>query len=424
MLARHPKLAVGSALVFVLATQLACDALKKKEEATSSGATGSGGGNAANTAADPATPPGTPPPGDKPGKGCVLPDGTLKADFTVTKGCTTHLKNGLYIEDGATLTIEEGVKILAATDSYLWIDYGKLVVKGTAKEPVTFTSENKSPAPGDWVGLGFREKTNAGTIIEHAIIEYAGSKNQSGVGAIHLEAMRTGGRISIVDTNITQSAQFGIVADENATFAKFDNNQLTGNKSGSLKAHIEVLGSIGKGNKFVDPIHVPESRLHQTTTIPPVDVPIHIDGSISMGSDSSVATLTLPEKGTVKMGSQTYFSVGSDGAASLVAKGVTFTSSSPTPAPGDWVGMFLYQKSSGTNIDGCTFEFGAGNDQSGQGYITFYGQDAKNAKGVTVQNSTFKSGEQGAFGSGDHDCAGFTKSGNKFEGSTAPCTKP
>jgi hypothetical protein len=245
----------------------------------------------------------------------VLPEGTLKADFTVTKGCTTHLKGALFVEEGATLTIEEGVKILAATDSYLWIDYGKLIVKGTAKAPVTFTSDNKSPAPGDWVGLGFREKTNAGTVIEHAIIEYAGSKNQSGVGAIHLESMRAGGRISIIDTNITQSAQFGIVADDKATFAKFENNQLTGNKSGSMKVSAEVLGSLGKGNKYVDPIHVPQSQVNETTTVGPIDVPLFIDGTIDIGSETSVATFTLPEKAVVKMASQTYISVGSHGAA-------------------------------------------------------------------------------------------------------------
>lgn len=414
------KLAVGSAIAFVLATQLACGWLKK-EEGTSSGTTTSGGGRGGN--ADPAVEPGTAPPGDKPGKGCVLPDGAIKADFTVTKGCTTHLKAGLYVRQGATLTIEEGVKVLAATDSYLWVDYGKLVVKGTAKAPVTFMSDNTSPAPGDWVGIGFREKTNAGTIIEHAIIEYAGSKNQGGVGAVHLESMRAGGRISIVDTNITQSAQFGVVADDNATFAKFENNQLTGNKSGSMKVSAEVLGSLGKGNKYVDPIHVPQSRVNDTTAVGPIDVPIFLDGNLDVGAESSVATLTFPEKAVVKMGPQTYISVGSHGAAALVARNVTFTSGSPSPSAGDWVSIFLYPKSSGTVIDGCTFEFGGDKTNSGKGFITFYAQDAKNVKGVTIQNNTFKSSEQGAFGSGDDDCAGFVKNGNKFEGVPA-CTKP
>jgi hypothetical protein len=102
---------------------------------------------------------------------------------------------------------------------------------------------------------------------------------------------------------------------------------------------------------------------------------------------------------------------------------VTFSSSSPSPSSGDWVSIFLYPKSNGTLIDGCTFEFGGDNAQGGQGFITFYGQDAKNAKGVTIQNNTFKSSEQGALGSGDHDCAGFVKNGTKFEG-VVPCTKP
>jgi len=405
----------SASVALVLAALLACKG--KKDEGSSSTTTTSaepGSGNAA-------TPAGEPPPGDKPGKGCVLPE-AIHADFTVTKGCTTKLANGLYIFDEATLTIEEGAKILANTDSFIWVDKGKIVVKGTAAAPVTFTSANTTKAPGDWVGIGFREGVMAGTSIEHAIIEYAGSKNNGGEAAIKLESMRQGKRISISDTNITQSGQWGIQTDDNGTFAKFENNQLTGNKKGSMNVTAEVLGSIGKGNKFVDPIHVRDSRIDETTTWPPFDVPVVIDGNIRVASESSVPILTIADKTTVKMGNGSYFAIADSGSGALVAKNVTFTSASPSPAEGDWTGILLYRKSNGSDIEGCTFEYGGSTANAGQGVITFWDIPAKEAKSVKLENNTFKNISTGAIHSPDGDCAGFAKS-NKVEGTDPICPK-
>lgn len=406
----------SASVALVLAALLACKG--KKDDSSSSTTTSSGDPGSGNAAATPA---GEPPPGDKPGKGCVLPE-AIHADFTVTKGCTTHLKNVLYVFDEATLTIEPGVKILAETDSYLRIDKGKLVVKGTAAEPVTFTSANTTKAPGDWGGIGFREGVMAGTYIEHAIIEYAGSKNNSGEAAIKLESMRQGKRISISDVNITQSGQFGIQTDDNGTFAKFENNQLTGNKKGSLNVTAEVLGTIGKGNKFVDPIHVRETRMDESTTWPAFDVPVIVDGNIHVGSESAVPILTIADKTTLKMGSGNFITVGERGAGALVAKNVTFTSASPSPAEGDWVGIFLYRKSNGTDIEGCTFEYGGSTANAGQGVITFWDMPAKEAKSVKLENNTFKNIATGAIHSPDGDCAGFAKA-NKVEGADPICPK-
>jgi hypothetical protein len=404
---------VSASLAIVLGALLACKG--KKDDSGSSTTTSTD--PAATTVATAA-----PPPGEKPGKGCVLP-GSIKADFTVTKGCTTKLKGGLYVNDEATLTIEEGVKILAETDAYLWIDKGKLIVKGTAASPVTFTSANTSKAPGDWVGIGFREGVMAGTTIEHAIIEYAGSKNNSGESAIKLDAMRQGKRISITDTNITQSAQFGIETDLHGTFARFENNQLTGNKKGSLNVTAEVLGSIGTGNKFVDPIHVKDSRLDESTTWASVDVPIIIDGNIHVGSTSSIPILTIPEKAIVKVGSGLYFWIAEGGAGAVVAKNVTFTSASPSPAEGDWIGFFIGEKANATNFDGCTIEYAGDKKSGGNGAFTFYGVNAKDSKGVKLTNNTFKNIHTGAMGSSDHDCASFATTGNKVEGTIPLCSK-
>ena len=76
---------------------------------------------------------------------------------TLKKG--KYLLHGwVYIADGATLTIEPGTVILGDKDtkaSLIVERGGKLYAKGTASEPIVFTSEQPKGQrrPGDWGGL-------------------------------------------------------------------------------------------------------------------------------------------------------------------------------------------------------------------------------------------------------------------------------
>lgn len=421
---RHHVLCLGScALVLALA---GCDLLKRgseKAEAADAGATTANSGSTTTTATGATTAEATADPSKGATTGCTWPEnGTVDKDFTITKGCSVVAKHTIEIHEGATFTVEEGVKISFETDAYLWVDYGKMVVKGTDAQPVTFTSANKSPAPGDWVGIGFREKTMSGTSLDHLIIEYAGSKSSNGDGGIHLESMRQGGRISLTNSTIRSSAQFGLVADENGTFAKFENNTFKENKSGSVRAVAEALGSFGRGNTFSQPIHVIQSIVDQTTTWPPFDVPVFIDGNITVKSDSAVPTLTIADKTIVKMGQDTFFSIGEGGPGALVAKNVLFTSNSPSPAAGDWATIFIYPKTSGTDIEGCTIEYFGSTTASAHGGITIEDVIAKDIKSVTITNNTFRKGKPQAMSSSDNKCEPFDKT-NKVEGIPF-CSKP
>ncbi len=76
---------------------------------------------------------------------------------TLPKGIY-HLKGWVYIRDGAQLTIEPGTIIKGdkETKAALIVERGgKLIAKGTATEPIVFTSEQAagSRRPGDWGGL-------------------------------------------------------------------------------------------------------------------------------------------------------------------------------------------------------------------------------------------------------------------------------
>lgn len=82
--------------------------------------------------------------------------GSISKDQTWTKDNVYRLRGYVYVESGATLTIEPGTKIVSNSDSAgVLIVYkgAKINAKGTASEPIVFTSNEESPKPGDLGGL-------------------------------------------------------------------------------------------------------------------------------------------------------------------------------------------------------------------------------------------------------------------------------
>jgi hypothetical protein len=96
--------------------------------------------------------------------GLVL-SGKINTDRTLKSGNTYKLRGIVYVVDGATLTIEPGTTIQGEKSSRgaLIITRGtKLIANGTKTNPIVFTSDAASPAPGDWGGIVMlgRAKTN------------------------------------------------------------------------------------------------------------------------------------------------------------------------------------------------------------------------------------------------------------------------
>lgn len=104
------------------------------------------------------------------GNGNVLQDGatlkgTITSDVTLKAGNTYRLSGEYIVNAGATLNIEEGVKIVSVYDDV--VDYilikqgGKINAVGTAEKPIIMTSEKEEP--GAWGGIHIcgRAHTNA-----------------------------------------------------------------------------------------------------------------------------------------------------------------------------------------------------------------------------------------------------------------------
>ncbi len=103
------------------------------------------------------------------GRQVVILEGRLNADKTLTAAYDYLLRGAVFVESGATLTIEAGVKIFGeqATNGTLIIAQGsKIMAEGTESAPIVMSSDafEGSRARGQWGGLiiNGRAPTNQG----------------------------------------------------------------------------------------------------------------------------------------------------------------------------------------------------------------------------------------------------------------------
>ena len=104
--------------------------------------------------------------------------GTITEDMTLAASENWLLSGGVFVAEGATLTIEAGTTIKADGDAVSFLSIaqgGKIMAEGTATEPIVFTSVKATPAPGDWGGI---------IINGHATINVAGgtAEGEGGTG--------------------------------------------------------------------------------------------------------------------------------------------------------------------------------------------------------------------------------------------------
>jgi hypothetical protein len=161
----------------------------------------------------------------------VVRDATWTAaiPYTVTGNITVKGTDGA--DAITTLTIEPGVVVKLNSSCYINVgassgDPGALSAVGTSADPIAFTSNQASPAPGDWSYIRFYNTTDdATTVMEHCVVEYGGSS----YGALYLADAAP----RIQNTIIRNSNAAGIYASGAGTSAATINcNTFTGNQNG------------------------------------------------------------------------------------------------------------------------------------------------------------------------------------------------
>jgi hypothetical protein len=132
--------------------------------------------------------------------------GILKHEVTLDAGKTYSLAGALIIENGGSLTIPAGTKIIAdeGFGNYILVAQGgKIFVNGTAEKPVKMSANIASPKAGAWGGLiinGYAPLTSSqqtATTEINADYVYGGSKANDNSGSVtYLILESTGARSS------------------------------------------------------------------------------------------------------------------------------------------------------------------------------------------------------------------------------------
>ncbi|WP_158860389.1 hypothetical protein [Lunatibacter salilacus] len=218
----------------------------------------------------------------------LINDPQRPVDYVIE--CWTRVEGSLQIQPGVVIAFENHAGMLVDLDSKLF------EIKGTAEEPVILTGT--SQLKGHWKGLYFTEAHNQSNIIEHAIIEYAGSellKSSSpalgGSVALRNVSSTTRQSLTLNHVEITNGGGYGLDLTTNANVS-VSNLTITGNEEMPIKVAANKVHLLDQASTFAgnteDVVNI-VSNNHEienmTVSWTKLDVPYLVDGRVHIKED-------------------------------------------------------------------------------------------------------------------------------------------
>ncbi|MGB0165806.1 MAG: hypothetical protein ACPF8V_03020 [Luteibaculum sp.] len=283
----------------------------------------------------------------------VLSNRNDSVDYIIN--CYAKVRGGLVLEPGVTVQF--------GNDAGLYV-YGYIDANGTADSNVVFTGEDKVPGSWGFISIGSTDIKNS---LDYTVVEYAGGEATSSNGNKGNIVIQPGDYLSITNSTLRFSADYGLHVPYNESGLVFENNTLTGNKfpislpcnmvrdlssgdfSGNENDYIHV-GTYGFGNSAT--IHSQEQHLWKDHGVP-----------YRMYKTIRVTSGTLELQPGVEMVFENGLSleVGENDNATLIANGtqqdsILFTGLIKAPAA--WGGIYFeFTQSPLNSLNYCKIEY-------------------------------------------------------------------
>ena len=259
--------------------------------------------------------------------------GTLSASTTWSAGVVHQLAGDLVIPEGVTLSISPGAVVKAPAGSTIRVS-GSLVARGSALDPVVFTSTSDDQVGGDTTADGSSSAPRAGSWgglvagdgdvidLEHAVVQYAGTAVRA----------TPGGSVSVVRSQIRSATGNAVYAYQPGAAPVVRDSLLSGINGRAVvisNGPVDVSqlgGNRGAGNRFGGLF------LYNTTQTRSATWPSWGTGDLPPVIGSTDATFTVPAGVTLTLGPAAAVKVDGNGSRIVVAGTLASAATSAKPA--------------------------------------------------------------------------------------------
>ena len=196
-------------------------------------------------------------------------NGAFELDWSAQSDLAFRLDQDFTVKAAATLTLSPGAVLKATAGNIDLQVAGSLVARGTAAQPIAFTSIHDdrfagdssgagsatSPAPGNW-GQIFFQGTSTGNVLEHCVVAYGGAINIGGtVGNVRIDT----DQVTITSSVLENSRKAGLHVTATVTTAPppITGNNIIGNATFGVQ-NVSSVVIDARGNWWGDasgPLH-------------------------------------------------------------------------------------------------------------------------------------------------------------------------
>ncbi|MEL6346789.1 MAG: putative metal-binding motif-containing protein, partial [Myxococcota bacterium] len=339
--------------------------------------------------------------------------GVIETDTVWAAGEIIPVTCTVSVEDGATLTVEDGAVVEFSSGASLVIgviDTSALVIEGDT-DGVTFTSDQSTPASGDWGGV-IVGANDLGSELDGLTIEYGG---ETGTECLLIDSVDLaltdvtvqlcGGdqgvraalsSLTLNDLSVLDNDGDGLTLEENTTLT--DGATLTASGNGGYPAvlTLETLGAFSTDSELTgnhdDRLKVPAGTLRESVSWSDPGIPFLFTGEVYVDAFGPATAVTL----SIGAGVEAHFDtdaglfIGYGGTGALTVAGtstnpVIFTSAQDSPEAGDWLGIEFGVWDDGSTLEEVEISYGGGNTY---GNLFFDGGSAASVSSATITNSS------------------------------------